>query len=168
MNQRTLIYTLLGSVALNFFLLGVTSMHWLSRPKMAERLAPFAHDENVQEYRGPQFLRALVRAAGGPQDERVKELWSGRRQHLGSIRKEIFTSREHVLDALEREPFDRQAVAKALNTALEARQRAEQLANEGVVDLAEKLTPAERADFCRKARSERRKPGGKARPDREQ
>jgi hypothetical protein len=82
------------------------------------------------------------------------------------LRQELLASSERVLDVMEREPFDREELAKALDAALSARHRADQLANEGALQLAEKLTANERADFCRAARSARRPARDKRRPDR--
>ncbi len=168
MNQRTLTYVLVGSIALNAFLLGITSMHVFGRRSGFEerRRGGDANNETFGDPRGPRFLRQLVRAAGGPRDPRVRELWSGRRQHLGPLRQELLASSERVLDVMEREPFDREELAKALDAALSARHRADQLANEGALQLAEKLTANERADFCRAARSARRPARDKRRPDR--
>ena len=169
MNQRTLTYVLVGSIALNAFLLGVTSMHLLSpRSPFEGRGRGEANGATFEAERGPQLLRQLVRAAGGPRDPRVKELWAGHREHLRPVRRDIMASRERVLQALERNPFDRPALAEALDDALQARQRADKLANEGALQLAEKLTSEERAEFCREARAPRRGPGEKMRPAREE
>lgn len=163
MKQRTLTYVLVGSLALNVFLLGVTSVHVFSRRHHAEdcRREANASPETLESTRGPRFLRQMVRAAGGPRDPRVRELWSGHRQHLAPVREQVVSANERVLQALEREPFDRQALAQALTDALNARHRADELANEGALQLAEKLTPEERANFGRAARSPRRNADGK-------
>lgn len=152
MNQRTLKYVLIGSITLNAFLLGVISMHYFSRRGfMHERGRRFGEEAaNLQvtgDQRGPRLLRGLVRAAGGPKDPRVQALWSGRRQHLTPVREEMRTARELVLATLEREPFDGQALSQALNDALAAQRRADEIANQGAVELAEKMTPAERASL---------------------
>lgn len=168
MNQRTLTYWLVGSIALNAFLLGITSMHFLSRRSpFDERGRGDGNGATFEGERGPQFLRQLVRAAGGPRDPRVKELWSGHREHLGPARRDIMASRERVLQALESNPFDRPALARALDDALQARHRADKLANEGALQLAEKLTAEERAEFCREARAPRRGPAARMRPPRD-
>lgn len=149
MNQRTSSYVLIASITLNAFLLGVISMHYFSkRGFMHERGKRSTFDqpagEAMADQRGPRLLRGLVRAAGGPKDARVQALWSGHRQQLLPLREEINQSRERVLDALTREPFDRAALSEALNQALDAQQRAEQMANQGALDLAEKMTKTER------------------------
>lgn len=167
MNQRTLTYVLVGSIALNAFLLGITSVHfWGGRSSSIDCRGPDSSRETLDEPRGPRFLRQLVRAAGGPRDPRVRELWSGRRQHLGPVRQELMTSRDQVWEAMAREPFDRDGLANALDAALRARHRADQLANEGALQLAEKLSASERADFARAARAAQRPNGGKGRPER--
>jgi uncharacterized membrane protein len=157
MNQRTLSYVLVGSITLNAFLLGVIAMHSASRRGfMHERGERFRNDlsasESIGDQRGPRLLRGLVRAAGGPKDPRVQALWSGHHQQLKPVREEIHASRERVLGALTQEPFDRQVLSQALNDAVAARQRADQLATLGAVELADKLTPAERATLRREPR----------------
>lgn len=146
MNQRTLRYTLIGSIVLNAFLLGVISVHAVSRRSSfgwrgrgVEATAGAAGDA-----RGQRLFRELVRAAGGPSDPRVRALWSGQRQHLGEVRGALFSSREKVLAALEQEPFNREALARALEEAEQARQHADHVATEGALDLAAKLTLEER------------------------
>lgn len=106
------------------------------------------------------MFRELIRAAGGPGDPRVRALWSGRRQHLGDVRKAVASSREQVLAALEQEPFDREALARALEAAEVARQRADHLGNEGVLDLAASLTPEERRGLRNRANDGPVKPRG--------
>lgn len=147
MNQRTLLYTLVGSVILNAFLLGVISVHLFSRRSSFGGRGhgrPEVAIDGASEHRSPRLFRQLVRAAGGPGDPRVRELWSGRRQHLGEVRAALSSAREEIREVLEQEPFDREALARALNAAQQARQRADQMATEGALDLAEKLTPQER------------------------
>lgn len=145
-NQRVLLYTLVGSVVLNAFLLGVISVHLFSRQSAGSqgRGRPAAQIDAMNDHRNQRLFRELVRAAGGPGDPRVRALWSGQRKHLGDVRKAVASARENVLEALEREPFDREALARALNAAEQARQQADHVATEGVLDLAEKLTPEER------------------------
>lgn len=147
MNQRTLLYTLIGSIVLNAFLLGVISVHAFSRRSSFGghgRVGPEVTVDAVTEHRGQRLFRELIRAAGGPSDPRVRALWSGRRQHLGEVRKAVASSREQVLTALEQEPFDRETLARALDAAEKARQRADHVATEGVLDLAATLTLEER------------------------
>jgi len=146
-NQRVLLYTLVGSVILNAFLLGVISVHLFSRRQSFESQGhgrPSAQLDAKSEHRNQRLFRELVRAAGGPSDPRVRALWSGQRKHLGEVRTAVASARENVLEALEREPFDREALAQALDAAEQARQRADHVATEGVLDLAEKLTAEER------------------------
>jgi uncharacterized membrane protein len=150
MNQRTLNYVLIGSITLNAFLLGVMAMHGMSnRGLMHERRRHLGTEmvgaELAGEQRGPRLLRGLVRAAGGPKDPRVQSLWSGHRQQLAPLREQSHLSRERVMDALAQERFDRELLSQALNEALAARNRVDKMANDGVLELAEKMTPAERA-----------------------
>jgi hypothetical protein len=151
-NQRTLNYVLIGSITLNAFLLGIFSMHLFSKRGAVHERGKHWSDRaevtgSITDERGPRLLRGLVRAAGGPKDPRVQALFSGHRHHLAPVRKDIEASRERVSEALRREPFDRQALATALNDALAARHKADQLANQGALELAEQLTAAERASL---------------------
>jgi uncharacterized membrane protein len=146
-NQRTLLYTLLGSIVLNAFLLGIISVHAFSRRSSfggRGHVGPDSAADAVGERRGQRLFRELVRAAGGPSDPRVRALWSGQRQHLGELHQALSSSREQVLTALEQEPFDREALARALRAAEEARLHADHVATEGVLNLAATLSPAER------------------------
>lgn len=153
MKQRTLNLILVGSITLNAFLLGVIGMHVFSRRGVMHERKGWGGDsanaESIAEQRGPRLLRGLVRAAGGPQDPRVKALWAGRRQQLGPVREHIDGARQRVEQRLVQEPFDREALRQALAEALAARHRADELANEGVLQLAEQLTPEERAGLRR-------------------
>lgn len=170
MNQRTLLFTLVGSIALNTFLLGVLSVHAFSkrspfggssRPADCDgRGGGIVEGASLDNPRGPGLLRDLVRAAGGRHDPRVKELLAGHRQQLGAMHQEVAASRERVLEVLEHEPFDRAALAQSLAHALETRQRVDKLANEGVVELASKLEPPERAQVSEHARKRRPGPEG--------
>ncbi len=146
-NQKKLLYLLIGSLVLNAFLLGVISVHVVSRRAGFGGRGPNRPDvamDAMGERGGQRLFRQLVRAAGGPGDPRVRQLWSGRRGHLGEVRKALSASREQVLVALEREPFDKQELERALVAAEQARQRADHVATEGVLDLAAQLTPEER------------------------
>lgn len=156
MNSPRLVYVLVGSVVLNAFLLGVMSVHFFSRRGSLggrDRVHAEMPVDAPGEQRGPRLFRDLVRAAGGPRDPRVQALWSGQRGHLGEARKAVFESRELVLQALEREPFDAAALDQALKAADQARERADRVAKEGALELAGKLTPDERRSLRRAATS---------------
>lgn len=156
MNSPRLVYVLVGSVVLNAFLLGVMSVHFFSRRGNLggrERAHAEMPMDAPGEQRGPRLFRELVRAAGGPRDPRVQALWSGQRQHLGAARKAVVESRELVLQALEREPFDAAALDQALQAADQARDQVDRVAKEGALELAGKLTPAERLSLRRAATS---------------
>lgn len=160
MNQRTLNYLLVGSITLNAFLLGVFSMHYFSKRGMMHERSRRSVDDigisaSIGEERGPRLLRGLVRAAGGPNDPRVQALWSGHRQQLAPLREEINASRDRVRSALGSEPFDDQALRRALDAALAARHRADQMAISGAVELAAKMTPEERAKLRQLSRTKR-------------
>lgn len=152
MKQRTLNLILVGSITLNAFLFGVVGMHLVSkRGVMHERKGcpDVVAAESIGEQRGPRLLRGLVRAAGGAKDPRVQALWAGRRQQLSPLREQMTGAQQRVEQALVREPFEREALRQALADALAARHRADELANEGVLQLADQLTPAERATLRR-------------------
>lgn len=148
MKQRTLVSLFLGSLALNIFFLGATSVHIFSRrgfetgPQVHQKGGGKESPESV--FVGPRLLRELVRAAGGPKDPRVQALWQEHRDQLGPTRHALKESQREIQSALNQEPFDRTTFERALQSALEARHRADSLANEGAVDLAAQLTHAER------------------------
>jgi uncharacterized membrane protein len=91
------------------------------------------------------MLRRMVRALGGPDDPRVRQLWQERRPELQRFRQEREQARQAVRAALVREPFEPQALTHALSVLNETNCAAQRRASTAVVELAEKLSPEQRA-----------------------
>lgn len=148
MNSKKWLYSLLASMGLNLFLLGVLTVH-LMRPGKPHPV----HDgpagrAALEDAEGPMMLRRMVRTLGGPQDPRVRELWQERRPELQRFRQEREQARQAVRAALAREPFEPEALSRALSVLNETNCSAQRRASTAVVELADKLSPEQRASIA--------------------
>lgn len=142
-------WALLGSLAVNLFLLGAIVSHIAFRPP-----PPGRHDDRRRD-----FVERLlqdesseeVKALAGQLREARREAWGGGREQS----REAF---EAMLAALRAESFDRRAYLDAVDARNQARNQARRAAAEAMADFAAKLSPERRsrlADIMEQRQQER-------------
>lgn len=165
LNKRWTI-VLFSSVALNVFLLGVFSVHlspWARHHRQDQDFAgppAFGGPMGASEMHGPgpmrgpgglrgagghEIVRDLIRVMGGPTDPRVRDLWHSHRGDHAQMRDRMLSARKAVHAAIAAEPFDKQQLETALAQLQTITNDAQRQAQAGAIELAQKLTPEERA-----------------------
>jgi len=132
------------SVALNLFTVGLLAGRAMSfRPHGLD----FGHDRNDRERGGDEdnpraFLRHSGLREAGPE---VKAILRDHRDEVRGSMHALNQSRERVREALKREPYDRDGVARAFSETRELTTRMQGDMHQALIDVAAKLTPAQRA-----------------------
>lgn len=128
------------SVALNLFAAGL-----LAGRAMSFRQHGFDHGPGARggdEDNPRAFLRHSGLREAGPE---VKAILRDHRDEVRESMHALNQSRERVRDALKHEPYDRDAVARAFSETRELTTRMQADMHQALVDVADKLTPAQRA-----------------------
>jgi uncharacterized membrane protein len=121
------------SVALNLFCIGL----------LAGRVMPFRQHHFGGDDENPRaFLRHSGLREAGPEVKAI--LRDHRDQVRGSVHA-LTQSRERVRAALKQEPFNREGVASAFAETRELTTRMQGDMHQALIDVAAKLTPAQRA-----------------------
>ena len=136
MNSLTkkLIWALAVSVGLNLFLLGFSVARTVKTRPFSGRPPMMQPEQRGPEQRGPgKALRAF-----GPY-----------RPTMRAQRDEVVRAREAVARALSREPFDRQALASALEDLRNVTLAGQVKLHDALLETAEKLPKEEREQLAR-------------------
>jgi uncharacterized membrane protein len=125
------------SVALNLFCVGL----------VAGRLLPLRQPHPQQHFgAGDDGPRAFLRYSGlreaGPD---VKQILHDHRDQVKGSMHALNQSRERVRTALQAEPYDRERVSQAFQDTRELTTRMQGDMHQALIDVAGKLTPAQRA-----------------------
>jgi uncharacterized membrane protein len=169
LGQKRWTVLLYVSLTLNVFLLGVVSVHAFGRGRAPRGIHttgkdPGAHDIGSEHgpmrgrhggrgagaMHGPggaELMRDVVRVMGGPRDPRVHAVWQARREDQAQLRARMRTARSAAQAALASDPFDQQRFEAALSELHRVTSEGQSRAQASVVELAEKLTPSERAQL---------------------
>lgn len=139
MTPKTFSWILLVSLTGNALLGG-----WIIARSTHKHPRDPSHAGPTQGGGGPQLLRRLVGAAGGPRDPRFGELKGAGRPEFRKIRGAMAAAQARVDSELRTEPFSAERFEEAVRElqALEIQGIAG--ANELAVQLAPKMTPDER------------------------
>lgn len=143
---RILILVLFVSLAINLFFGGVTIGHWVQQG--GPRLSWFQDD--TPDGPGPHWLRRALGADGLPV---LQAAWERRGEEVDQLRDRVQQSRFQVVEALAAEPFDANAYAAALEAMRDARDEARVNMHAVMVDLAQNLTPEQRARLVERSRA---------------
>jgi len=145
-SRRLLTALVVASLAVNLFLAGLLAGDWL-----------------MGRYGPPPFAPAInpswMRHALGPDAERM--VAPVMRRHMDEIREHIEATRRArraVGAALTAEPFDRAALEDALARIRTQNAEAQAAFHGAFVDVADKLSPEQRAELAKESQRRRRPP----------
>jgi 50S ribosomal subunit-associated GTPase HflX len=100
----------------------------------------------------------MVKAMGGREDPRVTSLRAEHREGLKGVRRYIEKARADVRAALLQEPFEEHALRLALSELRKHSNKAQKRAQDDMVHLALRMTPAERNELRKLPPLPKRKP----------
>lgn len=178
-SSRRIVVLLAASAALNLFLLGAATVHFIHH-RGAEDEHEHARDSSRSAARGVQMpphqsgrarfrerhldrgppearlLRDIVRSMGGPKDPRVQALLQKNREEIHDFRRDIREAQGQVRAALAKRPYDEPAVQEALAALRNETNAGQARAQAALVELAAQLSDDERAQLEKAASHEKR------------
>lgn len=163
MTRKTLALALLASLAVNLFLAGVLTRTWSGHADRCsargDQHSPDQHPRHkpsemgdrprAKRDRGPpdlELLRQMIHIMGR-EDPRVQQVLADSRKQMKASRKELAQARNQVLSALTADPYRSEALEGALLELRTHGQTLQEVAQNHVVALAEKLSTEERAQL---------------------
>jgi uncharacterized membrane protein len=140
---------LILSLAFNLLVIGAVSAKFVAGHKWAKRwggAVSVLHE-------GRHFIRSLPRE----RRREIREIARGHREAFAPVRQAADDARLALAAALEREPFDKQVYAQALEKLKTALRSAADPAGDMLTKVIENLTPGERKAFGRRLKRKPRR-----------
>lgn len=126
------------SFALNLLIIGFVTTAWV-RHGGKPHGHPFAIERSLMHFARKELPRARKRA--------LRQAWREERQKFRPMFRELRAGRKQVGEALQRTPYDREAVRAALNGFIETRNAAQAKITGVFLDMIETLTDDEKRAF---------------------
>lgn len=144
--MRVLMLVLFVSLAINLFFGGLTIGRWVDhgRPWFA------SYRGSAPDGPGPFWLR---RAVGEEAMPTLRAAWERHGQDVDTLREQAHETRLRVVDTLAAEPFDADAYAESLDAMHAARNEMRVGMHAFMIDLAQNLTPEQRAKLAERGRA---------------
>lgn len=126
------------SFALNLLIIGFVSTAWIRHGGM-HRGHPFAIERSLMHFARKELPRERKRA--------LRQIWRKERTTFRPLFKDLRLSRRNVGEALERTPYDRDAVRAALNGFVSKRNAAQEKMQDVFLRMIETLSDEEKQAF---------------------